>query len=138
MSYYWLAILTSAIWGIAPILEKTGLAKVAPLTGLFYRSLGVVLGLILLAFFMVKPQEIKSADLRSVAFIMAGGFLASFLAQILFYHSLKIGDVSKVVPISGSYPLVAFVLGIIFLGEAVTPVKIAGCLCVIFGIWLLK
>ena len=138
MSYYWLAVLTSVIWGIAPIFEKVGLAKVAPLTGLFYRSLGVMLGLIMLAFFMVKPEEIKSADLRSIAFIMLGGFLASFVAQILFYHSLKIGDVSKVVPISGSYPLVAFVLGVILLGEAVTPIKMAGCLCVILGIWLLK
>ncbi|MEK7375644.1 MAG: EamA family transporter [Candidatus Margulisiibacteriota bacterium] len=138
MSYYWLAILTSVVWGIAPIFEKVGLAKVQPLTGLFYRSLGVFLGLILLTFFMVKPQEIRSADLKSVAFIMAGGFLASFVAQILFYHSLKIGDVSKVVPISGSYPLIAFILGVIILGESVTPVKIAGCLCVIFGIWLLK
>ena len=138
MSYYWLAILTSVVWGIAPIFEKLGLAKVEPLTGLFYRSLGVVLCLVFLGFFLVKPEEIKSADLRSIGLIMAGGFLASFVAQILFYHSLKLGDVTKVVPISGSYPLVAFVLGVILLGEALTPAKIAGCLCVILGIWLLK
>ncbi len=138
MNYYWLAILTSVIWGIAPILEKLGLSKVEPLTGLFYRSLAVLLGLIFLGFFMVKPQELRNVDLRSIGLIMAGGFLASFVAQVLFYHSLKIGDVSKVVPISGSYPLVAFILGVILLGEAITPAKIAGCLCVILGIWLLK
>ena len=138
MNYYWLAVLTSVIWGIAPILEKLGLSRVEPLIGLFYRSLAVLLGLIFLGFFMIKPHELRSADLRSIGLIMAGGFLASFVAQVLFYHSLKIGDVSKVVPISGSYPLVAFILGVILLGEAITPAKIAGCLCVILGIWLLK
>ncbi|MGD9015095.1 MAG: GRP family sugar transporter [Candidatus Omnitrophota bacterium] len=136
-AFIW-AILAAIIWGIVPLLEKSGLAKAQPLAGLFYRSLGVMIGLLLLGLFMLKPEEIKSVDSRSITFLILGGFLASFVAQICFYHSLKISEVSRVVPISGTYPLIAFILGVLFLGESINPVKIAGVLLIIIGIWALK
>jgi len=132
------AVLTACVWGMVPLIEKAGLTKVTPLVGLFYRSLGVIFGLFLLGLFMVKPQEIKSVDLRSGVLLALGGFLASFVGQICFYNSLKIGNVSRVVPISGTYPLIAFILGIIFLGESITLTKLAGVVFVIAGIWALK
>ena len=136
-AFIW-AIFAAVIWGIVPLLEKLGLAKVNPLTGLFYRCLGVVVGLLLLGLFVLKPQEIKAVDSRSIAFLIMGGFLASFVAQICFYNGLKIGEVSKVVPISGSYPLIAFLLGILFLGESINLIKMVGVSSIILGIWLLK
>jgi len=138
MSAFAWAILTACIWGVVPLLEKLGLAKVNPLVGLFYRCLGVVLGILLLGIFMVKPAQIKSVDLRSALLLISGGFLASFLAEITFYHALKVDEVSRVVPISGSYPLVAFILGIVLLGEAISPTKILGVLLIVAGIWTLK
>ena len=138
MSAFIWAILAAFIWGIVPLLEKLGLAKVNPLTGLFYRCFGVLLGLLLLGLFVLKPQEVKSVDPRSIVLLVMGGFLASFVAQICFYNGLKIGDVSKVVPISGSYPLIAFFLGILFLGESMNLIKTAGALLIVIGIWLLK
>ncbi|MBU0549809.1 MAG: EamA family transporter [Candidatus Omnitrophica bacterium] len=136
-AFIW-ALLAASIWGIVPLLEKLGLAKVEPLVGVFYRSLGVVVGLLLLGAFMLKPQQIKAIDLRSAGFLILGGFLASILAQICFYNSLKIGEVSRVVPISGSYPLIAFMLGMLILGESVSLIKAAGALLIVLGIWALK
>jgi len=136
-AFYW-AILAACIWGIVPILEKVGLSKVDPLAGLFYRCLGVLAGLIILVAFILKPQQIKSVDYRSALFLIGGGFLASFVAQIAFYNGLKLGEVSKIVPISGSYPFLSFLLGILILGESVTPVKLLGTVLIIIGIWTLK
>ena len=136
-AFIW-AILASFIWGVVPLLEKLGLAKVQPLTGLFYRCLGVLIGFLLLGVYVLKPQEIKAVDSGSIILLMLGGFLASFVAQICFYNGLKIGEVSRVVPISGSYPLVAFILGVIFLGETITLIKLVGVLFIIIGIWVLK
>ena len=96
------------------------------------------MGLVILGLFMVKPAEIRSVDMRSALLVMTGGFFASFVAQILFYQALKIGDMSWIVPISGSYPLIAFLLGVFILGEAVTPVKVGGALLIILGLWALK
>ncbi|MFC1592602.1 EamA family transporter [Candidatus Omnitrophota bacterium] len=136
-AFIW-ALLAACIWGIVPLLEKIGLAKAEPLAGLFYRSMGVIIGLLLLGVFMFKPQEIKAVDLRSASFLILGGFLASIVAQICFYNSLKIGEVSRVVPISGSYPLIAFVLGVLFLGESISLIKTGGVLLIVLGIWALK
>lgn len=138
ISSFWLAILTAFIWGCVPVLEKLGLAKISPMTGLFYRSLGVMIGVAILWFFLVKPEEIRNVDLRSAFLVLAGGFLASFVAQILFYTSLKGGDISRVVPISGSYPMISFLLGVMLFGEPVTMGKLAGVGFVILGIWFLR
>ncbi len=137
MNAFTWAILTALIWGVVPLIEKSGLAKVTPLTGLFFRSIGVVFGLIILSIFMVDYKQIKSVDLKSVALLMLGGFLASFVAQLFFYQGLKIGQVSKMVPLSGTYPLVAFVLGIIIFKESLTPLKVLGVCFISFGVWAL-
>jgi len=136
-AFFW-AVLTACIWGIVPILEKIGLAKVSPFTGLFYRCLGVLIGLLLLGVFIVKPQQMKAVDAKTVSILILSGFLASFVAQVTFYHGLKIGQVSRVVPVSGTYPLVAFILSLIVLGETVTPAKVVGMLLVVSGAWLLR
>lgn len=138
MNAFWWAILTAVIWGCVPLLEKTGLVRTTPFVGLFYRSLGVIIGILILSLFMVKPQELKAIDLKSASFLILGGFLASFVAQLCFYHSLKIGEISRVVPVSGSYPLIAFLLGVLLLGEAMTLPKILGALLVVAGIAVLK
>ncbi|RKY32122.1 MAG: hypothetical protein DRP74_03315 [Candidatus Omnitrophota bacterium] len=136
-AFYW-AIIAALLWGIVPVLEKVGLTKVQPLAGLFYRCLGVLIGLFLLLLFLVKPQQIKSVDFRSASFLITAGFLASFVAQIAFYSGLKSGEVSRVVPIAGSFPLISFILGIFFLSESITPMKFLGVILVTMGVWALK
>jgi len=138
MSTFGWAILAAGIWGVVPLLEKWGLARSAPLVGLFYRCLGVILGFLLLLVFMLRPAQVKSVDLRSALLLMSGGFLASFVGQICFYNSLKAGEVSRIVTIAGSYPLITFVLGVIFLGESASLIKVAGVLLITLGVWALK
>ncbi|MFC1805193.1 EamA family transporter, partial [Candidatus Omnitrophota bacterium] len=58
--------------------------------------------------------------------------------QICFYHALKSAEASRIVPIAGSFPLVAFILGVLFLSETVTPLKLGGVLLVTLGIWALR
>lgn len=138
MNAFWWAILTACIWGVVPILEKLGLAKVDPFVALFYRCLGVLLGLLFLGIFIVKPNDLKAVSPRAIIMLICAGFLASFVAQITFYHGLKIGEVSRVVPIAGMYYLIAFILGIFLLGETLTIVKGLGILLITAGVWLLR
>ena len=136
-AYVW-ALLAACVWGVVPILEKIGLHKVVPLTALFYRSFGVLLGIFLLGAFVLKPADFKVIDMKSLFVLVLSGFLASVVAQVFFYHGLKIGEVSRVVPIAGSFPLISFILGVFILGEAITPMKLVGILLVISGIWFLR
>lgn len=136
--FYW-AVLTAFIWGLVPILEKLGLAKIDPLSGLLLRSSGVLIGAAVLV--MVKSEHLSAvlkADWKTIFFLVFGGLLASFIGQICFYRALRGGEVSKVVPIAGAYPLVSFLTGIIFLSEAITLPKLVGVLLILAGIVLLR
>ncbi len=138
MNAYFLAILTSLIWGVVPILEKIGLQKAPPIAGLALRSAGVSVGLICLLFFYSPWAELAKMPAKTIILLVLSGLLASFIAQFVFYHALKIGDVSRVVPISGTYPLIAFILGVLILGEKLTILKGIGVIFVVIGAFLLK
>ncbi len=139
MSAYFYAVLTALTWGCVPLIEKMGLVKLPPLVGLFYRCLGVIAGIVLLLLFKGKDIRASMAELHTgMLFLVLGGFLASVVGQLFFYHSLKHGEASKVVPLAATYPLVSFLLGVILLGEKVTAVKVGGLLCILAGVFLLK
>jgi len=138
MNAFWWAVLSAAVWGIVPLVEKAGLIRTAPMTGVFYRSLGVVIGFVLLAVFWVRPAEMKMVDAKSAMLLMLGGFLASIVGQIFFYQALKAGEVSKMVLVAGSYPVMTFLLGILIFGESFTLFKAAGATLILAGLLLLK
>ena len=136
--FYW-ALLSALTWGCAPILEKIGLVKIPVFTGIFYRCLGVILGALILVLF--KFDVFKESIVQwpqGWGFLVAGGLLASVVGQIFFYHALKDGEASLVVPLAATYPLISFLLGILFLGEKVTLAKSFGLVFVLLGIFLLK
>lgn len=130
--------MAACVWGVVPILEKLGLSNISPLTGLFYRCFGVLLGIVVLGFFVLKPSELKAVDTKTVLIMILSGFLASFVAQIFFYNGLKTGDVSKIVPIAGSFPMISVLLGVLLPGETITPSKFLGISLVISGICFLR
>ena len=136
--YLW-ALLAAFAWGFAPLFEKFGLAKMPVFAGLFYRCLGVIAGLVLLLLF--KSGEIKyvmGSGHSGWFFLVIGGFLASVIGQVFFYSALKDGQISQVVTIGASYPLISFALGVLFLGEGVTLAKLGGLAFVVTGVMLLK
>ncbi|HOW36605.1 MAG TPA: EamA family transporter [Candidatus Omnitrophota bacterium] len=136
--FYW-ALLASLIWGCVPALEKLGLAKVPAMAGLFYRCLGVLIGIVLLLFFQFGSiKESFFTGKSGLLYLMAGGFLASILGQVFFYQGLKTGEASTIVPVAASYPIVSFLIGTLFLGEPLTLAKAGGVLFVVLGVVLLK
>ncbi len=134
------ALMAAMCWGFAPFLEKAGLrATNDPSVGLIIRSAGVLIGtLCILPFFSQLPTRLADVPLRHILFIAGGGILASLVGQAFFYRALKFGELSKTVVIGASYPLVACLLGLLFLHEPLTLKKAAGILSVMLGIVLLK
>jgi len=136
--YIW-AVFACLTWGIVPILEKMGLAKIPIWAGICYRCVGIFIGLSLLVFF--KFDEIKPVIVsmpKGWYFIALAGLMASIIGQIFFYNALKSGEASKIVPVAGSFPLVTFLLGVLFLKESVTASKMAGLMLILSGIFLLR
>lgn len=140
MKAFWLAAITACIWGVVPIIEKVALSKgMNPVMAVVVRNFGsVAAGLVLWVLIARSPEMVKTGSTTAIMMMLAAGALAAVVGQSFFYSSLQLGDVSKVMPIAGSFPLISFVLGVLVLGEAVTVPKIAGVLCVVAGVVLLK
>lgn len=139
MKPFYFAILAAIVWGIAPIVEKAGLARIEPIAGVMLRSLGVMIGAIALV--AINPHLLKlafRADQKTIILLFIGGIIASILGQIFFYNALRHGEVSKMVPIAATYPLVSFLLGLLFFGEGFTVAKGLGIGFVILGVFLLR
>ncbi|MCC6502741.1 MAG: EamA family transporter [Deltaproteobacteria bacterium] len=134
------AILAAVIWGFAPALEKFGLkgAGMDPFLGVFIRTIPIAVFAMLGVFFMGRLGEVASIDLKSVLFVAAGGLVAGLFGQLAFYSALKSGEASVVVPVAATYPLVALIVSVLFLGESFTMQKLAGIALVVGGVALLK
>jgi transporter family protein len=133
-----LLVLTAILWGGTPIVEKTALKATAPLPGLLVRNVFVALLLILAVTFMGKWQEVINISNRNKVFFCLTGLMAGLLGMYTYFTALKMSPVTKAVPIAAAYPLVAAVLGIIFLGEKITFLRILGTVLIILGVWLVK
>ncbi|MBU1912466.1 MAG: EamA family transporter [Candidatus Omnitrophica bacterium] len=139
MKGFYFAILAAIVWGIAPVVEKIGLKNIEPLSGVLVRSSGVIIGAVIMAIFNtgILKTALK-ADPKAIVFLFMGGILASILGQIFFYNALKHGEVSKMVPVAATYPLVSFLLGMLFFGESFTIAKGLGIGFIILGVFFLR
>ncbi len=140
LSAFTWALLAAFCWGFAPVLEKIGLkGTVDPIVGVIVRTLGVLFGALL--FIPLAPRltsRFSELPFKSWVFLCLGGLVASIVGQLCFYRALKVGEVSRVVPIGASYPVLAFLFGILFFHEAFTWHKMAGIVLVVSGVYLLR
>ncbi len=139
MSAFALAAVAAVLWGSAAFVEKAGLNGADPRAGVVARSLGVMVGCLL--FIAVQPSvaaRFFEMNFKSRLWLMGGGILASVVGQIFFYRALKIGEVSRVAAVGGTWPVVAFILGVIFLGEPLTVRKGLGLFMVVCGALFLR
>ncbi len=140
MKTFWFAIFTAVFWGSVPLLEKVALAKgINPAFGVVLRNIGSFIAAMLLFLFLSRNKaNFTNFTWDSAALLMVGAMLANVCGQVFFYNALQGGDVSRVVPIAGCYPLIAFIFGILVFGEAFTLPKLAGALLIVGGVILLK
>lgn len=140
MKTFWFAIAAAVLWGTVPIIEKIGLSKgINPMFAVVLRTVGSIsAAMVLLAFLAQNKSNFSNFTWTAMALLMLGGMLANVVGQVLFYKALQGGDVSTVLPITGAYPMIAFVLGVLLLGETVTMQKLAGAGLILGGIILLK
>ena len=140
LSAFTWALLASLCWGLAPLFEKAGLkGSTDPTVGVFVRSAGVCVGaLAFLPLLLRLNGRFSEVPARSWILLGLGGILASLIGQICFYRALKMGDVSRVVPVGASYPVIACLMGVLLLREPVTLEKGIGILLVVGGTFLLR
>ncbi len=138
ISAFFLLLMTAFFWGIPAVFEKVALKTTDPMVGITIRSVFVSLILLTLTGFMGKWGTILNTPLRDKALFSLSGLLAGLLGMLTYYYALRVTPVSKAVPIAASYPIIAAVLGIIFLGEHLSWQRFIGIAFIITGVLFAK
>jgi transporter family protein len=133
-----LLFVTMFLWGSTPLLEKMGLKEVEPLTGILIRSGTITIVLLVVYLFNGRIHELTKISLKNYSLFAASGLMAGLVAMWTYYHLLKTGMTSKIVPIAASYPFITAILSIVILGEQVTFQRMIGIGFTIAGIILIQ
>lgn len=114
------ALLAMLFFGVAVFFYKQG-------TPFFSTGLGATIFILshMLVLGVLSVVEKTKFDMKHFKLIAIGGFLGG-LAQVCFFLAMKHGKLSTVVPIRNLALLITIGLGVAFLGEQLTPIKVVG------------
>jgi transporter family protein len=135
---YTVAVLAALCWGVAPIFEKWSLLRASPLTVLTVRSVFVSATLIIVCLLTGQLQDLRRVDSSLFLLIAMGGVLGSLVGLFIYFWALKQELASTIVPVAGSYPLITALLGILLLGESLSPQRLLGAFLVVLGVILVR
>ncbi|MBU1207038.1 MAG: EamA family transporter [Proteobacteria bacterium] len=130
--------LTTLFWGMAAIFDKLALGKTSPFTGMMVRQF--ILTGILLAVGVGSGRlgNLGTLDGRSIVLFGLSGICGGAAGLWTYYHALRLGGASLVVPITATYPLIAVLLSWLILQESLTVSRIIGTALIVLGVWLVK
>ena len=133
------ALLSALGFACGNVFIRMGIERVTPRAATFWTVLTGAVLLISLAFAFNFP-EIKSLKLSTIGWFALMGLMAYPLARVLQNTAINMVGASRAVPMASVQPLVAFMLGMLLLGErpnllvsAGTPVIVAGLLMVVLA-----
>ncbi len=130
--------LTAFFWGIAAIFDKLALGKTSPLSGILVRQLiltGILLGV---GVGTGRLLGVGALDRRTILFFGLSGICGGAAGLWTYYHALRLGGASLVVPITATYPLITALLSWLILQEGLTVPRIIGTALIVMGVWLVK
>ena len=126
------------MWGLWGFFGKLALEKrMAPTTLFLAESLVSALIAVFLFFAVVQRHEAQPSLYSTVNVygILSGAALA--VGLLFYYFALEGANVSFVVPITATYPIVAVLLGYVLLRERPSPLQWIGVILVVAGTALL-
>jgi transporter family protein len=121
---FW-ALASAVFAALTAILAKVGVANVAPDYATWVRT--VVILLVLGAIVAATGQWRGAASVsgRSYLFLALSG-LATGASWVCYFRALKLGDAARVAPIDKLSVVLVAVIGVLFLGERLSPANWLG------------
>ncbi len=126
------AILSAVFAAATAILAKIGIEGVNSNLATAIRTVVVLLMAWGMVFITNTQGGISSISTRSWLFLILSG-LTTGASWLCYFYAIKIGEVSKVVPIDKCSLILTIVFAVIFLGEAFTWKTLVGSLLLLAG-----
>ena len=131
-------ILAIVCWGAGAFLDKLTLKYLGAEDTFFARLVLMMVFFFPLIVWRWNPTKYAVAAAEKISIVLIASSIIVTMSGVYFYlKAMSGGEASKIVPLSSTYPLVAFLLAVIFLGESFTWIKLAGTAFVAIGIWLI-
>ena len=126
------AILSAVFAAATAILAKIGIDGVDSNLATAIRTIVVLVMAWAMVFLTDSAGGISSISTRSWIFLILSG-LATGASWLCYFYAIKIGDVSKVVPIDKCSLVLTIIFAVIFLGEALTWKTVVGSILLLAG-----
>ncbi len=130
MTWFYFGLLSMCGYGIGPLLAKRLTERVNPLQGVFLTNLAVVATCAIAA----ATQERLIAPVPFAWGILILGGLTGAIAILSLFKGIEAGQVAVVAPVANSFPIVTWVLSLLFLSLPFSPLSFLGTLVVVFGV----
>src|SRR5215813_13181222 len=124
-SWQFWAVASAVFAALTAIFAKIGVENVNADFATFIRTIII---LVTLAFILLATGQFQSPNAissRSYSFLLLSG-LATGASWICYFRALKIGEAAKVAPIDKLSVVLVAAFGVIFLGERLTGMGVAG------------
>lgn len=131
-----LAFASALFAGLTAILSKIGVRNTDSNVATALRTIVVLLFSWLMVFIVGSQGTITEISSKSLLFLVLSG-LATGGSWLCYYKALQLGDVNKVTPIDKSSTVLTMILAIIFLGEAITFLKVVAMVLIGLGTYLM-
>lgn len=122
--------------GFTSVIAKKGLANISADLGLAVRTCFVFVYVLMFAAYAVPASELAALTRRNVLWLALSG-VTTALSWVFYYKAIKMGEVSTVALIDKGSVVVALVLAVLLLGEALTWPKVAGGALIVAGLFVI-
>ena len=127
----------SAVFAAAPaIFAKIGIEGVDSTLATAIRTVVVLVMAWGMVFLTHASGGLGSITTKSWLFLILSG-LATGASWLCYFYAIKVGEVSKVVPIDKCSLVLTILFAVLFLGESLTWKTLLGCLLLLAGTLLM-
>ena len=130
------AVFSSFFAGLTSILAKIGINKTDSTVATAIRTIVVVIFSWIMVLVVGSINTISNIETKSLVFLILSG-LATGASWLCYFKAIQIGDINKVVPIDKSSTIITIILAFIFLGEAISQLKIFAVILIAVGTFLM-
>lgn len=141
MSFATVIFLLLAIlgWGLGAYFDKACLKHLDPSGAFYVRMLvNIVLFAPLLAWKYGPTRSALAGSDKLGPLLVTASVIVSMGGVFFYLKALAVGEASKIVPLSSTYPFVTFVLAVLFLGESFSLNKLVGTLLLASGVYFIS
>lgn len=136
MSWQLLALGSAFFAGLTAIFGKLGVEGLNSNLATLIRTVVVIVMTAGIVTYRGEWQLPRALEFRPVTFLVLSG-IATGLSWLLYYRALQLAPASLVAPIDKLSVAFAIVLGVVFLGEALTAKLVVGGLLILAGALIL-